>query len=240
MLSGILFQVFYGLVGNWTAYLISVLYIEHRTRKEKENVDFKNHVIQWFEVLDGVVGPMFFSTSRYFNDLHLSSFAPPEKHSSEDPELKESTRALNSTASASGGPTKIRMHWTPELHEAFVKAINKLGGSEKATTKGVLKVLKVEVYTCMLHIGQVKPIGFRTSENKRICIWATSVYPYSILGIKLITNDFLNNFSNLAIFSIAGSNSAMSREKSSSGGPNPRKFLMGRGKSRPRRLTGCG
>ncbi|GMP87944.1 hypothetical protein CsSME_00040115 [Camellia sinensis var. sinensis] len=88
MLSGILFQVFYGLVGNWTAYLISVLYIEHRTRKEKENVDFKNHVIQWFEVLDGVVGPMFFSTSRYFNDLHLSSFAPPEKHSSEDPELK--------------------------------------------------------------------------------------------------------------------------------------------------------
>lgn len=46
MLSGILLQIFYGLVGSWTAYLISVLYIEYRSRKEKENVSFKNHVIQ--------------------------------------------------------------------------------------------------------------------------------------------------------------------------------------------------
>nr|DAD44293.1 TPA_asm: hypothetical protein HUJ06_002523 [Nelumbo nucifera] len=45
MLSGI-FQIIYGLVGNWTAYLISVLYIEYRSRKEKVNVSFKNHVIQ--------------------------------------------------------------------------------------------------------------------------------------------------------------------------------------------------
>lgn len=51
LLSGILLQVFYGLMGSWTAYLISVLYIEYRSRKEKENVSFKNHVIQvrnWF------------------------------------------------------------------------------------------------------------------------------------------------------------------------------------------------
>ncbi|KAF1877200.1 hypothetical protein Lal_00015862 [Lupinus albus] len=46
MVSGILLQVFYGIVGSWTAYLISVLYVEYRTRKEKENVSFKNHVIQ--------------------------------------------------------------------------------------------------------------------------------------------------------------------------------------------------
>lgn len=46
MVSGILLQVFYGIIGSWTAYLISVLYIEYRTRKEKENVSFKNHVIQ--------------------------------------------------------------------------------------------------------------------------------------------------------------------------------------------------
>lgn len=46
MVSGIVLQVFYGLVGSWTAYLISVLYIEYRTRKEKEGVSFKNHVIQ--------------------------------------------------------------------------------------------------------------------------------------------------------------------------------------------------
>ncbi|CAA0832852.1 Auxin transporter protein 1 [Striga hermonthica] len=46
MLSGIIFQVFYGLVGSWTAYLISVLYIEYRMRKEKQGHSFKNHVIQ--------------------------------------------------------------------------------------------------------------------------------------------------------------------------------------------------
>ena len=46
MLSGIIFQVFYGLLGSYTAYLISILYIEYRSRKEKENVSFKNHVIQ--------------------------------------------------------------------------------------------------------------------------------------------------------------------------------------------------
>ncbi|KAL0438053.1 UNVERIFIED_CONTAM: Auxin transporter-like protein 3 [Sesamum latifolium] len=46
MVSGILFQLFYGLMGSWTAYLISVLYVEYRTRKEREKVDFRNHVIQ--------------------------------------------------------------------------------------------------------------------------------------------------------------------------------------------------
>lgn len=46
VVSGIVFQVFYGLLGSYTAYLISVLYIEYRSRKEKENVSFKNHVIQ--------------------------------------------------------------------------------------------------------------------------------------------------------------------------------------------------
>lgn len=46
MVSGVLFQIFYGLMGSWTAYLISVLYVEYRSRKEKENVSFKNHVIQ--------------------------------------------------------------------------------------------------------------------------------------------------------------------------------------------------
>ncbi|GJS96904.1 auxin transporter-like protein 4 [Tanacetum coccineum] len=46
MASGIVLQIFYGLLGSWTAYLISVLYVEYRARKEKENVNFKNHVIQ--------------------------------------------------------------------------------------------------------------------------------------------------------------------------------------------------
>ena len=46
MASGLVLQVFYGLMGSWTAYLISVLYVEYRARKEREGVSFKNHVIQ--------------------------------------------------------------------------------------------------------------------------------------------------------------------------------------------------
>ncbi|GER37961.1 auxin transporter-like protein [Striga asiatica] len=69
--SGIIFQVFYGLVGSWTAYLISVLYIEYRNRKEKEGHSFKNHVIQWFEVLDGLLGPYWKAAGLAFNCTFL-------------------------------------------------------------------------------------------------------------------------------------------------------------------------
>ncbi|XP_024525197.1 auxin transporter-like protein 2 [Selaginella moellendorffii] len=69
--SGIVFQVFYGLLGAWTAYLISWLYVEYRNRKEKENVSFKNHIIQWFEVLDGLLGPYWKAIGFGFNCTFL-------------------------------------------------------------------------------------------------------------------------------------------------------------------------
>ncbi|XP_020205440.1 auxin transporter-like protein 3 [Cajanus cajan] len=71
MLSGIIFQLFYGLMGSWTAYLISVLYVEYRTRKEREKVDFRNHVIQWFEVLDGLLGKHWRNLGLFFNCTFL-------------------------------------------------------------------------------------------------------------------------------------------------------------------------
>ncbi|KAL2937140.1 Auxin transporter-like protein 2 [Bienertia sinuspersici] len=71
MLSGIIFQVFYGILGSWTAYLISILYVEYRTRKEREKVDFRNHVIQWFEVLDGLLGKHWRNVGLAFNCTFL-------------------------------------------------------------------------------------------------------------------------------------------------------------------------
>ncbi|KAK7851836.1 auxin transporter-like protein 3 [Quercus suber] len=62
MLSGILFQLFYGLMGSWTAYLISVLYVEYRTRKERE---------KWFEVLDGLLGKHWRNVGLFFNCTFL-------------------------------------------------------------------------------------------------------------------------------------------------------------------------
>ncbi|KAF9597228.1 hypothetical protein IFM89_016369 [Coptis chinensis] len=77
----------------------------------------------------------------------VHSLDQPSFHLNPEKQLSQTNSGVASITSASpvsyraAIPNKTRIRWTQDLHEKFVGCVNCLGGADKATPKGILKLM---------------------------------------------------------------------------------------------------